>query len=119
MAKLKDKHAGMFSEGKLRMWGHLIQMGKHASYDDPPNLLFFRGHKSATRSPAIVKEGVPWSDTGGSCVSSVSMSPGKRLQMRSQCIEQLDQWHTLLEKGGITQEQYDELQGKIFADMQM
>jgi len=38
--------------------------------------------------------------------------------MRSQCIEQLDRWHTLLEKGGITKEQYDELQATIFKDMQ-
>ena len=37
--------------------------------------------------------------------------------MRSQCIEQLDRWHTLLEKGCITQADYDEMHGKIMADM--
>ena len=46
-------------------------------------------------------------------------SPGKHLQMRSQCIEQLDKWHSLLERGGITPGQYDDLRAKIFKDMQM
>ena len=36
--------------------------------------------------------------------------------MRTQCIDQL-KWHTLLEKGCITLADYDEMQGKIMADM--
>ena len=39
--------------------------------------------------------------------------------MRSQCIEQLNRWHTLLEKGRITKGQYDGLQATILKDMQL
>ena len=112
--KLKEKHLGKYPEEKLRMWGHLIQMGKHASYDDPPNLPFFRkGQKSVGYSCNPIVD-VP-TNLG---VFSQGISPSKRLQMRSQCIEQLDRWHALLEKGGITKGQYDELQATIFKDMQ-
>ena len=111
VVKLKEKHSGKYPEEKIRMWGHLIQMGKHASYDDPPNLPFFRKDKRSVASSCNPTENVPRNPSQG-------VSPSKRLQMRSQCIEQLGRWHTLLEKGGITKGQYDELQATIFQDMQ-
>ena len=83
------------------MWGHMIQMEKHGSYDQPPDLPYFRkGEKSVTHSQ----------------VHPMSSPPAKGYRC-VQCIEQLDKWHALLDKGGITQEQYDELQTKIFKDM--
>ena len=33
--KLAEKHEGKFYVEQLRMWGHLINMGKHSSYADP------------------------------------------------------------------------------------
>lgn len=42
VVKLKEKHLVKYPEEKIRMWGHLIQMGKHTSYDDPPNFLLQR-----------------------------------------------------------------------------
>jgi len=38
--------------------------------------------------------------------------------MSTACIEQLDKWYTLLEKGRITQKQYSQLQEKILSDIQ-
>ena len=35
LEKRKQKHTGTFSEEKMRTWAHLIQMKKHASYDNP------------------------------------------------------------------------------------
>ena len=49
--------------------------------------------------------------------SSTGVSPSKRLVMRSQCIKQLDKWHTFLEKGCFTQADYDEMHAKIMAEM--
>ena len=46
-----------------------------------------------------------------------SASPMKRLNMRTQCIEQLSKWHVLLESGAITQVQYEELKSSIIDDM--
>ncbi len=49
--------------------------------------------------------------------SSVSVSPGKRIGLRTECMEQLDKWHSLLQKGVITEEQHKEHQQKILKDM--
>ena len=103
LKKLKEKHADRYPEEKLRAWAHLINMQKHVSYDDPPNLPFFRkGLKSSD-------------DASGTTTKAIS--PGKKLQMRTQCIDQLDKAHSLLEKGGISQTQYNDLQEKILSDM--
>jgi len=37
--------------------------------------------------------------------------------MRTELIDQLKKWHSLLQDSGITQVQYNELQGKIMKDM--
>ena len=42
--------------------------------------------------------------------STATVSPRKRLQTRSECIDQLDKWHQLMEKGTVTAEQYKENQ---------
>ena len=38
------------------------------------------------------------------------MSPGKRIHRRGECIQQLNQWFQLLEKGVISNEQYEKLE---------
>jgi len=45
------------------------------------------------------------------------MSPAKRVSLRTECIEQLQKWHKLMESGAITKSQYDELQCKLFYDI--
>ena len=50
--------------------------------------------------------------------AEAGISPCKRFNMRTACIEQLDKWYTLLEKGRITQKQYSQLQEKILSDIQ-
>ena len=47
---------------------------------------------------------------GGDPVSTnATISPGKQVNLRSQCMDQLDKSLSLLRKGCITQEQYDNL----------
>jgi hypothetical protein len=81
-------------------------MKMHFSYDEPPDKPFFKS-KSA-RSSAVPD--LP-SATG------VSVSPGKRISLRSQCIEQIDKWHQLYEKGVISEEQYKEIVDKVWDDI--
>ena len=83
--KIKKKHGDTYSPEQCRVWALLIQMGKHESYDCAPDKLFFKNKKRRVSEAA-----------------SSSASPGKRLQMRSECIEQLDKWYQLMEKGAIT-----------------
>jgi hypothetical protein len=97
--RLKEKHASLYSVEKLNARAHMIDIGKHDSYDVPPDLPYFRGR--ITKSPT----------TPGSSpqpVTSCSASPSKRISMRTQLLSQMEKWHTLLEKGGITQAQYNQ-----------
>ena len=99
--ELKSKHKGKYSPEQLRAWADLVEMGKCDSIEQPPeqppDKPFFRGRKStSTPVPTAV----------------VGVSPGKKVNMRSQLrcwIEQLQKWYQLLDTGAITQVQYDEL----------
>ena len=55
----------------------MIQLGTYVSYDAAPDKLFFK--------------------TGKKGASDVRVSPGKHLNMRSECIDQLDKWYRLVQ----------------------
>ena len=73
-----------------------IHTHKHESLDVPPNKPFFGKKKSG---------------------DSIGISPGKRINLRSECINKLDKWHQLKERGVISDDQYDEFQKNILLDM--
>ena len=107
---LREKHGTNFNVEQFSMWAHIIHIGKHSSREAPPDLPFFQqGNKKTTVAPSS-SASIPTSS------SSVAVSSGKRVSLRSECINQLDKWHSLLEKG-ITQEQYEEMQKAIVKDM--
>lgn len=103
MGKLKEKHEGKYTPEQLRAWAHLIQMSKHESYEAPPDKPFFGKRKmgSKTATPA----------------SAVGISPSKRIDLRSKCIDQLDKWHALMERGAISSNEYKDLQATILSDI--
>ena len=86
-------------------------MKKHSSFDDPPNYPFFRGYKKRVAQQDVSTTPVKQ----GNAV--VRLSPGKRLSMRSELIDQLGKSVSLLEKGALSQEEYDELQKNIKTDI--
>ena len=80
----------------------LVEMGKCDSIEQPPDKPFFRGRKgTSTPEPTAV----------------VGVSPGKKVNMRSQLIEQLQKWYQLLDTGAITQVQYDQLKETVMKDI--
>lgn len=103
--ELQQKHASNYSVEKLNAWAHLIHLGKHNSYETPPNLPYFGGKKDKQKAETLQEP------------QAISSSPSKRLGLRGDCIEQLSKWHTLLEKGAISVQQYDELKDVIMADL--
>ena len=105
---LKQRHGEAFTVEQFSMWAHVVHIGKHVSREAPPNLPFFRRHKSAT-PPST--SGLPGTS------STEAVSPGKRISLRSECMNQLDKWHSLLDRGIITQEQYEDMQKAILNDM--
>ena len=106
--ELQEKQTdSLYSPEQLRTWAHLIYLKKHKSYEVPPDKPFFK----------VSQEKMQNSKETNDLLSSTGISPGKRLNLRSQCIEQLSQWYNLLEKGAITKEQYDKMQSSIMDDL--
>lgn len=87
--------SGRFTAEQLRVWAHLhvLQMKKHYSYDHPTNKPFFRQSKSIQKVAGV-----------GSGESG--MSSAKKIQLCTELIEQLGKWHSLIDCGAITQEQF-------------
>ena len=85
---LREKHGTSFTTEQFSMWAHVIHIGKHSSREAPPDLPFFRqGHKKTTSPPSLE----PSSSAGiATSSTSVAVSPGKRVSLRSECINQLE-----------------------------
>ena len=89
MKELKDKHGSKYSTEQLNAWAHMISVGKHCSFEDPPNLPYFvgkaRSHKDDTADP---QHALSMSTDKPSSIA-VSLSPGKCVSLRTECIDQL------------------------------
>ena len=110
LKELQEKHgSSLLNVDQLNSWAHMIHTKKHTSYDVPPNLPYFK--KAMASEPSTVRS------TDGTPSVSVGVSPGKRVNLRSECISQLDKWHDLYEKQCITQEQYQQLRESILKDV--
>ena len=80
VGKRKEKHGEKYTPVQLNCWAHMINTHKHESLDSPPKKSFL-GKKRSGDTPGV--------------------SPGKRITLRSECIDQLDKWHSLKERGVI------------------
>ena len=107
--ELESKHRSSYSKEQLRMWARMVQMQKWSSYENPPNKPFFKSASTATR-----KESPEKSSNAG---NAMGISPVRRSNLRSQYMNQVDQWHKLLEARAISQEEYDEHKSAILNDM--
>ena len=99
MAKLEEKHKKSYSKEQIRCWANMIQIKQHESYEIPPNKPFFTTRAKGVTTPAT------------------SISPGKKINLRSEYIQQLDKWHDLKVRGIITEDQYKEFTETILSDM--
>ena len=106
---LLEKHGKRFRPEQLRAWANMVQMQKHTSLEEPPSGRFFK-----TQSE---RKGGEEESTTRSAPDPTALSSAKRVTLRTQCIEQLERWHQLMEKGGISKEQYDELQANILSEI--
>ena len=104
MDELKEKHEDTYTPEQIRAWAHAIHMNKYESYENPPDKPFFGKSRKKALSTAT---------------EAVIISPGERLNMQSECIDQLDKWHKLMERGAISPEQYAELQATFLTDIKV
>ena len=112
MDTLKEKHGPAYTVEQLSAWAHMVQMGKHVSTEVPPALPYFGKAKSSNE-----KQEAEIQLTQQSSPPSAVLSPGKRISLRSECMDQLSKWYSHLEKGVISQSKYEELQGTILGDI--
>ena len=107
---LRSKHEGKYSEEQIRMWAHLIQMNKHSSLEEPPNKKFWKTSGGTGCADAAAGSG-----QGSS--KGVLSSPGKRVNLRGQCIDQLHRLQQLYNDGGITEDQYLDMKESIMKEV--
>ena len=110
--KLQKRHKGTYTPEQLRAWSHMVHLKTHDSLEEPPDKPFFRGRK---RQSCTGREGST-PDSKRAAVST-GVSPGRKVNIRSELINQLDKWHRLLDSGVVSKEEYDELKGKILSDI--
>lgn len=121
--QLREKHGShLYSVEQLNCWAHMYHTKKHSSLDNPPNLPYFKAakdKKSTTVAAQSTEKStiVSANNTHSSQNLPSGISPSKRVNLRTECMKQLEIWYSLLEKGMITKEQYDEVQGTILNDM--
>ena len=91
--KLRDKHQDRFTPPQLNTWAHCIHMKTHSSYDEPPDKPFFKARNSK-QSKSSQKQDIPSTATQ----TCGPISPGKRINLRSKCMDQIEKWHELFTK---------------------
>lgn len=119
--KLQKKHAKRYTLEQYNCWAHTIDMGKHESYECPPDLPFFVGKRArANTNPSSASTASSSSPTVTRESTTISNppSPGKRIRYRGECMDQLTKWHSLMEKGIITQDQYQDFRSTILNDIE-
>lgn len=110
LEELRAKHGEKYTAEQLHAWAEMIQIKKHTSYDNPPNYPFFTGCKRREKESSATQ-------CASSSTSSSLISPIRRLRVRTECLEQLQKVGELLEKGTISQAQFDKLQEAIMDDV--
>jgi len=121
---LEKRHKETYTREQYNVWAHMINLRRHSSRESAPNKPFFRGTKGA--KPKSKDADIPTHATSSSAAEPTSVStpalptgisPGKRIQLRSQSMQQLETWHSLYEKGAIELEEYKNVQEKILSDI--
>ena len=74
--KLKEQHSNdKYTPEQIHWWANLIHMKKHSSYESLPQYRYFTSKVSGGKS------------------TSLQTSPGKHIDQRSECIDQLKKLH--------------------------
>ncbi len=110
--KLNDKHSGKYKPEQLRTWAHMYHLKTHDSIDHPPDKPFFRGNARKREIPSS-SQGTPESKK----LATVGVSPGRRVNIRSELIDQLKKCQELADTGAISKEIFDDLQHTILDDI--
>ena len=109
--QLQDKHKS-YSPRKLRAWANMVHLKTWLSLDEPPNKPFFAINRKRTSI-----EPDPEHKQDPSKNMKLVGSPGQKVKVRSELIDQLDKFHKLKESGALSLTEYNELRGTILSDI--
>ncbi len=113
---LETRHGSGYTPEQYSVWAHMIHLRKHQSRDHPPDKPFFRGSKKQS-TPRECAQSTHSSSSTSTGALPTGISPGKRIQLRSQSMQQLEMWHSLYEKGAVEEEEYKKVQDNILSDI--
>ena len=121
-----------YSAEQKRAWADMIELGKHnqslshpkSAFLSLPHLKFHQYHRIHHH---IIHHQLTCTNTQSAAVCLAHQLPLSACWLHhldvelacihSECIDQLQKWHSLLDFGAITKEQYDEVQGTILSDI--
>ena len=116
---LETRHGYCYTREQYNVWAHMIHLKKHHSRDNAHDKPFFSGSRS--KKPSVSCESthpIPSTSTSGnSSPLPTGILPDKRIQLRSQSMQQLEMWHSLYEKGAVEEEEYKKVQDNILSDI--
>ena len=115
--ELQKKHKGTYSPEQLRAWSHMIRLKTHDSLEKPPDKPFFKGRKRHTSTSKELHSPTGKAPESKRVAMSTAVSPGRKVNIRSELIDQRQKWHKLLDSGVVTQGEYDNLKEKILSDI--
>ena len=99
--ELQEKHTS-YSPRKLRAWANMVNMKTWTSLDEPPNKPFFtHGCKRSNEASTSVE--APTTKKS----STIIASPGRKVRVRTELIDQLDKFHKLKESGALSSTEYE------------
>ncbi len=115
--KLKERHASKYKPEQLRTWAHMVHVGTHDSLETLPDKPFFRGvgQKRPLEPTTTTSSNTPERKKA----VPVSLSPGRRVNIRSELIDQLKKCQDLVETGAISHDMFEDLQGTILKDIKL
>ena len=108
--ELQEKHTS-YSPRKLRAWANMVHMKTWTSLEEPPNKPFFTHGRKRSNEASTSAETPPTKKS-----SSID-SPGRKVRVRTELIDQLDKFHKLKESGALSSSEYDELRSNILSDI--
>ena len=108
--ELEEKHSGKYKVEQLRTWAHMYHLKTHDSLDIPPDKPFFRGNVKK-RPSSLTSSGERTPESKRAAVTTrAGVSPGRRVNIRSELIDQLKKCQDLVDTGAISKEIFEDLQ---------
>lgn len=115
--ELEEKHSGKYKVEQLRTWAHMYHLQTHDSLDIPPDKPFFQGNVKK-RSSSLTSSGERTPESKRAAVTTrAGVSPGRRVNIRSELIDQLKKCQDLVDTGAISKEIFEDLQHTILDDI--